>query len=391
MLTKLTHISFLIFVLLMFSCKETPKEKQFVLNGNNLKTLVINYFNGDVKSKKLLKGLFSFSPNSLNELNKILIDSISINNKTFYYLILEHQNPIYNLFAIVDKDLNLILKDESLNGYLNLTIQKNGSRIFAVLDEEFKSKDIIELKRSTFYSVDEYSADIVFRQFTHLKSEMFEANQKFSIISDTTIVTEITTIPVNKINQKDVFHFDVASNKYLSENNYFDSLVFREIRNHKTVVKGLQINDEESINVFYNGENPDRPEKQIITDINDYSITLDANWKRLGTVTISNLVKRKIKGIKYIHSKTGAIIYLSKIASTDSAENYFNEELRNIAKFKSNLRFSEKLVDSNTINRLFEFACPSKKMLMILITPKNTLDEYDEIYQKIIKSFKVKC
>ena len=57
-------------------------------------------------SKTMLDGLFTFDA-ELKTFNKILVDSIEINNSIYYTLLLENQNPVYNLFAIVDKDLNL--------------------------------------------------------------------------------------------------------------------------------------------------------------------------------------------------------------------------------------------------------------------------------------------
>lgn len=75
-----------------------------------------------MKKQKTLEGLITFDA-ALSSFNKIEIDSVEINNSNYYTLLLENQNPVYNLFAIVDKDLNLILKDESLNGYLNLNFK----------------------------------------------------------------------------------------------------------------------------------------------------------------------------------------------------------------------------------------------------------------------------
>ena len=134
-------------LLVLTSCKEKFEEKPFKFNGQSFYTLVINSINDDENSKKILDGLFTFDA-ELKTYNKIDIDSIEINNANYYTLLLENQNPIYNLFAIVDKDLNLILKDESLNGYLNLNFKKSGSRRFAVITEEFNSKDVIQLNRS---------------------------------------------------------------------------------------------------------------------------------------------------------------------------------------------------------------------------------------------------
>src|SRR5574338_337458 len=107
------------FFILLAGCEEQKKESPFLINGNSIQSLIENSINGDMNSKKILNGLLTFET-SLNSFNKILIDSIEINNDNYYTILLENQNPVYNLFAIVDKNLNLILKDESLNVYKNL-------------------------------------------------------------------------------------------------------------------------------------------------------------------------------------------------------------------------------------------------------------------------------
>jgi hypothetical protein len=148
---------------------------------------------------------------------------------------LENQNPVNNLFTIVDKDLNVLIKDESLNGYLNLNFKKSGSKIFVVITEEFVSKESIQLKRISYYSLEQYASELAFRQFTNFKTPDKEAEQIISVVSDTAIVTNIF-YPLSKTGKtsKDVFNFNVGLQKYLSDKNLFDTLVHREIRAVKT-------------------------------------------------------------------------------------------------------------------------------------------------------------
>jgi len=55
------------------------------------------------------------------------------------------------------------------------------------------------------------------------------------------------------------------------------------------------------------------------------------------------------------------------------------------------MRFSDKLIDSKNIYQLYEFSCPSKKILMILETPKSTYELNKTHYEQIINSFLIKC
>lgn len=372
-------------------CKEKVEEKQFVFDGKSFLELVTNSIKGDEESKKTLEGLITFDA-ALSSFNKIEVDSLEINNSNYYTLLLENQNPVYNLFAIVDKDLNLILKDESLNGYLNLNFKKSGSRRFAVVSENFISKDIIELNRVSYYSLEQYSSDLVFRQFIKIKTPTKEAEQVISVISDTAIVTNIF-YPQSKSSKttKDIFRFDVADSKYKSVNNTFDSLVVKEIRNLNVTTKSPQITDAESIYKLLNKNFSNQQVQKINLTPNDFEIKLDSSWKSLDRVTISSFIKSKTEGLKYISTKLGASLSLIAIDPKDSAESYFAEPLRNQEKYNTVIRFSDKLIDNKNIYQLFEFSCQTKKLLMILETPKSTYEINKNLYEEIIKTFLVKC
>ena len=378
-------------ILTFFSCTEKVEEKSFVFNGETFLELTKSAINGDEKSKNILNGLFTFDA-KLNSFNKIDVDSIEINNSNYYTLLLENQNPVYNLFVIVDKDLNLILKDESLNGYLDLNFKKSGSRRFAVITEDFNSKDVIELKRVSYYSLEEYSSDLLFREFTKIKTPNKEAEQVISVILDTAIVTNIF-YPFDRTSRtsKDIFKFDVASNKYVSDNNLFDSLVVKEIRSLKVQTKNPQITDGESILRFFNNLETNTLTANIKLNEKDFEIVLDSTWKKLTDISISNLVTKKLNGIKFISSSLGAQISLAAIAPTDSTENYFSAELKSQDQSITNMRSSDKMVNNKNIFQLFEFSCPTKKILMIIETPKSTYDLNKIVYEEIIKSFLIKC
>jgi hypothetical protein len=385
-------IYLLAFILIaLTACKEKVEETPFVFNGQSFHSLVINSINGDANSQKIIEGLFVFDA-ELKTFNKIEIDSIEINNANYYTLLLENQNPVYNLFAVVDTGLNLILKDESLNGYLNLNFKKSGSRRFAVVTEDFNSKDVVQLKRSSYYSLEQYSSELVFRQFTKIKTPAKEAEQVVSVISDTAIITNIF-YPTSKTSKatKDVFSFDVANNKYVSDKNLFDSLVYKEVRSLNIQTKNPQITDSESIFRFFNDKDSNVSLHQISISESDFEIVLDSTWKKLGRITISNLVKQKLNGLKFISGKMGAEISLAEIAPTDSAENYFNETLKNRDEPNNVMRYSDKLIDKKNIYQLYEFSCPNKKILMILETPKSNYELNKSHYKEIIKSFLIKC
>ena len=192
-------------------------------------------------------------------------------------------------------------------------------------------------------------------------------------------------------NFNDVFCLDVAKSKYISNNNFFDTLVYREVRSLNIQTINPQITNAESILRFFDGKDPNITSHQVSISENDFEIVLDSTWKNIGSVTISNLVKQKLNGIKFICGKMGAVISLAAIAPADSAENYFNEVLKNRNQLNNQMRFSDKLIDSKNIYQLYEFSCPSKKILMILETPKSTYELNKNNYDEIIKTFLIKC
>jgi len=234
MTIKISSSILLLFILVFTACKKEIKEEPFVFNGTSFLEQVTEAINGNEASKKIFQGLHNFNV-PLNSYNKILVDSILINNIRYFALLMENQNPIHNLFAIVDDELNVLLKDESLNGYLNLDFKKSGSRIFAVITEDFISKASVKLRRISYYSLEQHNSELTFRQFTNINTDEKEAEQIITGISDTAIVTNIFfTRPKDERSLKDVFNYNAGLQRYLSNKNLFDSLIIREIRAIKT-------------------------------------------------------------------------------------------------------------------------------------------------------------
>ncbi len=388
--------TFLILLIIFFwSCNKNTEQKTLSINGTELKTLIESSLQGDAKSSARLDGLFNFVSQNFKSYNKILIDSIKINNKDFYSVLIENQNPVYNLFAIIDNKMNLFLKDESLNGYLSLNWQKFKNKIFAVVDESFRSKDVVRLKRTSFYSLDTIGCDLVFRQFTEINSPVKNLEQKITFISDTSITTEIFSKFSKDQNLKplkDYFHYDVSKNKYLSDQNKFDNLVLNEISSLDINPAESQIADEESIKRLLGIDNgfTKSDSSNIISD-SDFEIKLINQWKKIGNYTITLPLIKATKGIKFINLKMGASILLFKITANDSLENYFNQSKINLLRENKTQRVSEEFEISGNRYKLFEYSCPYKKIILILEAPVSGFENYKDVYNNIVKNFKVKC
>jgi hypothetical protein len=380
----------LILFLILFSCKPVVKELKLEFDGITLKSLVQKSLQGGLESNNRLKGLLTFISSDFDTYNKIFIDSITINDTKFYSILIENRNPIYNLFAIIDNKMNLLLKDESLNGYLNSNWKKSGRKIFATVNESFKSKDIVGLNRISYYEVDSLVSALVFRQFIQIKTPELEANQNLISFSDTVINTEITQSNSKKP-EKDSFRFDVSINKYLSNQNKFDKIINSVIASIKSKPAESQITGVESIqNMLGFKIDSNSTDSSNLININDFDIKLNNQWRKLGNYTIVNPLKREVKGFKFINTRVGAEISLFKLSVSDSIENYFDKALLTIDN-TNNIKSSEEFNDSRNTSKLFEFNCPSKKIILILSAPKTTFENYKDIYNNIIKSFKIHC
>jgi hypothetical protein len=388
---KLSFKIAVLFIGLFFlSCKPHSKNISSEINGTTLQNLVEKTLEGDSTSGKRLEGLFTFTSSDFNTYSKILIDSIKIDDKNYYSLIVQNENPLYNLFAVIDNSMNLLLKDESLNGYLNSNWKKSGSKIFAIVNENFSSKDVVNLKRVSFYQIDSLAGNLVFRQFTKIKTPDFEANQNITSISDSVINTEIIKMNPSS-STRDLFRFDVIRNKYLSNNNKFSELVKSNIESIKTPSNGLEISGVESIHSLLGLESDSTTIDSFPTvKVTDFNIKLDNQWRKLGNFIILDPLKKTVKGLKFINPKIGAEISIFNLSPKDSVENYFDQKPFNFDKINK-IRVTDEFTDGKNNFVLYEYSCPDKKIILIFKAPKNSFDNYKDIYSNIIKSFKVNC
>jgi hypothetical protein len=382
----------LLSIVILISCKRETALIKTEITGAELKSIIGKYLQGEESSKNKINGLFTYTSDDFNSYNKIEIDSITIDNVKYFSVLVENRIPVYNLFAIVDEKLNLYLKDESLNGFLNAGWKKSESNIYAVVDEDFRSTDSIKLNRISYYSFNNHAFDLVFRQFIKLTTPVKNFEQNITLLSDTTIYTEIIdNLSRDKKIKKDAFRFDAVKNKYFSSKNIFEALVNNEIANFLSDSVQNQITDYESLRKLLGlEEDTSTVINNFTINDEDFEIKLNNQWKKINNYVITNLTKKEVKGIKFINTKIGASISLFKTLPKDSANNYFNQAIETISadkKFKTSLQFE----NGKNIITIYEFNCPLKKVFILLEAPKSTYENNIEIFNAIIKSFKVNC
>lgn len=391
-MNKIKLIFALVTIFVSVSCQREMQPIKNSIDGQELKNLIEKSLKGDPVGKSKLTGLFTYIADDFNSYNKIEVDSIQVDSIKFFSIIIENKIPVYNLYAVVDDKLKLYLKDESLNGFIESSWKKSESNVYAVVNENFRSNKLVELARTSLYSFNDHAVDLVFRQFIKLKSPDKILEQNITLLSDTTIFTEITDIKANlKKIGKDIFRFDPVKNKFYSLQNTFSNFVLNEVNNYQPDSTLNQITNYESLRILL-GLEPDTTltnHSNILND-DDFEIKLNNQWKKITNYTLTNFIKKEMKGIKFINTKIGASLSLFKTLPQDSATNYFDKPVDIVSKEK-NYKFSNEYEIGKNLFKVFEFNCSTKKIYLLLEAPKATYENNIEIFNALINSIKVKC
>jgi hypothetical protein len=381
---------FVLAIIVFYGCSK-EKVKLYEFNGKELNSITNNFLNGDSSAVSLIGFLFNNVEPDLIEVNELLIDSITFNSKTkFYYMILESKNPAFNLYTVIDNEMNVLLKDHSLNGNLAAQIQNIDGRLFHIIEETFNVKDTFKVQRTSFYEMKNETVNLAFRSITAF-------NFGKTTITSSIISMDSDSIKINfAINsapgfnfKEDKFLFDSTTSKYISENNYLRNFALEQITRYKSRLEINEITDKFSYEKILYGIK----ESMVSTEVlkKEYSINLSKDWREFENLTISNFLSKKFSGNKYINEKLGANISIIKIPDNDSAEIYIDQDLTNSENFNNPVRFTNLVESGRTYVSFYEYSCKGKKFLLILEAPKFTYERNSQIYFEIIKTFKLHC
>lgn len=240
---------FLVLITLLAGCKGKSDLKLLTSEKpKDLRTLVNDAINGDIKANTQLSGLIDHSLPKNKDYNKLKIDSLRIDGKMFVYILLEYANPVYNRLAVYDRDLHLFLLDKSLNGDISFDIISEHGMQFIKIVESFLSKDIINIKRLSLYKIEPTKINLVFRTIISMNKPDAFFLQEVSSIDRDSIVTTIE-LPSKKktVSQRDVFRFSPADNSYKSRQNIFETEIRKQISDIKTPALLPEITDKQSV------------------------------------------------------------------------------------------------------------------------------------------------
>jgi hypothetical protein len=380
--------------LLFIGCSKTIREKQISsLTENILKEIVIKAINGERIYNDSLGGLIDYSLPQNSNYNALKIERIITPvNKTFFALLIEYQNPVYNRFAVYDSAFHLILMDNSLNGKIGLKTFNINNRQFIETDESFLSKDILGISRVSLYRIDS-TVTLGFRAFTKLTTPANEYYQIITEISPDRIKTNLASIKLSLISDKsEIFTFDDKQKKYLSQSNTFMDFIKEQIASFQRAVEKPEITDKNSI-LQSVGIIKEEDTIKTVPDINSksrYYLTIDEKWKEIRDISLYEFAN-KLRGDKYYNPIMGTNIFIAQIPGKDSAEVFVKTRLLNVTQGKYRVRFTNKIEQRKFYIQYFEFSCGERKYLMIFEASKYTYEKYKTTYQNIINSFIMEC
>jgi hypothetical protein len=363
-----------------------------VFNENVLRELTLNAIKGDRIYNDSLSGLIDYSLPLNSNFNDLKVDKIiSPINKTFYEVLLENPNPVYNRFAVYDSALHLILMDKSLNGNVRWKSFKLNNLQFIEVDESFLTLDVLKLNRISLYKVDS-TVSLDFRTFTKFMTPTNEYYQTITEISPEQIKTNITSLKKSILgNKSEIISLPQNQNNPIG-NNSFVNFIEKQVAEFKRLPKLSAITDETSAlqSVGISKSEDTIKASSFINSKYGYYLTIDEGWKEIIDISLTGSIN-KLKGNKYYNPLMGTNIFIARLPENDSAETFVDTRLSNITQGKYKVRFTGKIEKGKFYVQYFEFSCGKKKFLMVFEASKFTYDKYKAAYQDIINSFVIEC
>jgi hypothetical protein len=394
-LMTIRTFSIIVFIFILGGCIKQKNNVQTEYNGKLLEQLVRETYSGNKTSNETLSGIHDTLLPLPSNFNKIIIDSLTIENNRFYSVLLEFEYPVYNVFAIYDSSFSLKLIDRSLNGYLSILRRVDAKRTFWEVFEDFGSKDIFKLKRYNLYYVGKDTVVKSLRTNFELTTPKEKLIQDIAGFADDVINTKLYLSSNSLLKETwDTFIWDNFNNSYKSQLNIFDSVVTAILAAHKTKLFNPLIIDKisalrsvgvelsaDSINAYNNFNNS--------TD--RFTLFLPEGWKALKNVMVTKQLKKGMSGTLFLSSTLGANFSVVKIGENEKAEDYFTIGLSNEVKGNYSVRFSERISTKKNYIQCFEVSCVNLKYLVIFECPILTYLEHKNLYEDIMNSFGVDC
>ncbi len=372
---------------LLISCKEEIPVKAF--DSKALKESIINYLDSSKQDIGNIGSIFSGIKEPSKNYNKILVDSLIINNSKHYVILLEHPIPVFNLFAILNDSLNLLLVDNSLNGYLNYSIINNGSTDYIHLTENYKSLDVFNLSRLSLYRKIGDKFSLVFRGNISFYSPKDSIVRNLTSFTDSVIICSIPKSKVIVQNEiKYRYDFDLVNKAFVTKKDYMDSIIQKEINNFATEFSSNQILNKKTYIDLLN----ERFEDTMMVVKSEYEFSIPSDWTALDNISFYKILKKKAKGRYFVNKILGVNIGIIKIADFENSEDYVNASFT-VQKQLRDYQIRESVVqeDIKYFSQAIEHECGGLKYLIIIEGSKNVYRKNQEYFRDILSSFAINC
>lgn len=384
---KIIYVKIFFIILLFISCKEEVKVK--VINSDSLKESIILYLDSSKQTINNISSLFLNVKENSSNYNKIIVETVEINKRKHFVVLLEHPLPIFNLFLVLDDSLNLLLRDNSLNGYLTFTKHSVGDAEYLQLTEKYKSLDVFNLTRVSFYKKIGNKLRLVFREHISFITPKDSVTCNITEFNDSVIVC---SIPKSKLLVKQTLNykytFDELLKIYSTQQNYMDNLIKNEINNFSNEFSSNQILNKKS----YLDLLSERLSDTVEIAKSEYDFSIPPEWVSLDNISFYKILKKKVKGSFFVNKNLGVNIGIIKIPEIENSEDYVNanftiqKQLRNYQ-----IRESEVQEDIKYFTQAIEHQCNGIKYLIIIEGSKNIYRKNQEYFRNILTSFAINC
>jgi len=348
------------------------------INKSDLESLIIQGISGDQDANVKLKGLLSSDHQGKVDYNHLSINQLQTKDETIFSVILEYSDPLLNRFAIYDDNLNLLLLDKSINGYLSSEWVQLADRKFIFLQESFLTKDVLEINRLSIYGIDDGSASMVYRSPSRFVEVRDTAYQIVEAIDEDIIVTKIRGIKNIKFyDQRDTFYYNTNAKEYLSNKNKFQKFVNQAIEDFIWVTTKPQIINES------------KQTESVFIGVG-FKITIGNEWRNISNYKEERHLKKSLTGIKYINDSNGASFSVFEVPVGEDGNEYSHYKLTETQGGAYQIKTSVYELGDNYI-QLFEHTCRGIKYLLLFECPKPVYLENRILFSDIINSFKIDC
>lgn len=381
-------------VLFIVSCNEQKNEVPQKVSGPALYKLVVDALWGSENANNNLSELVNSNSPINATYNRLTVDSIITKSGIkLYFVLIEYPNPLYNLLSVYDEHLNLFLRDNSLNGNIVTKWQTISAEQYLVASENFLTKDFLKLSRLSLYKYIDGKFYLVFRSFNRFVNTKNIYDQEIKSINDTSIVTRISSKSRAKINNKtDTYTYNSNEHRYISNKNIFSNFVLNEISNASWKIEKPELTIDTFENEIAESYNKDQDTiENIKAEMKDFQLSLNSDWNVAVRISITEHLKSKLDGYRYINEKLGSQITVIPLPEGSNGTQFVKYNFGQFTKGKYQIRSTEMIEAGNNFIQFFEHSCGDKSFILILEAPKYTYGKSKKLYNDIISSFSIDC